>query len=224
MKRYKLTTKDMTTHRGHKWEVGVEQVIDKPGNSLCSDQVFHFYDSPEIAVLMNPMHAAITNPVLWEVDCDEVAHDGTKGGAKRMVLVKKIKAPKFTTLQKQVFVIKCALAVYKENTFVAWARGYLSGKDRSTEAAYAAARAAADAADAARAARADAAAYAATYAAAYVAARAATYAAAYVAARAAARAAADGYAAYAAAAADANVANIRRNINAAAKLAANFKR
>ena len=187
MKRYKLTKKDLTTHNGHEWEVGVEQVIDEPGNALCSDQVFHFYDSPEVAILLNPAHANITNPVVWEVDCDEVAHDGVKGGAKRMTLVKKIKAPKFTRLQKQVFAIKCALAVYKENTFVAWARGYLSGKDRSAAAAAADAYAA-DAADAA-----------------HYAARAAHYAAHY-------------------AAADANVANIRRDIKAAAKFAANFKR
>ena len=164
----------MTTHNGHKWEVGIEQVINKPGNRLCSDQVFHFYDSPEIAVLMNPAHANIDKPILWEVDCNEVAHDGAKGGAKRMTLVKKIKAPKFTTLQKQVFAIKCAMAVYKEKTFVAWAKDFISGDDRTKKSAYAAA----DAADAA----ADAAAYAVyavdvtvvTYAAAY----AASYAAA----------------------------------------------
>ena len=229
MKRYKLTTQDMTTHAGHKWKIGVEQVIDEPGNTLCSDQVFHFYDSPEVAVLLNPAHANIANPLLWEVSCDEVAHDGTKGGAKHMTLTKKVKAPRFTELQKQVFAIKCALAVYKDMGFKKWANGFLSGKDRTAARAADAARAA-YAADAARASYATYAARAsyATYAA--VAARAsyATYAArasyatyAAVAARAsyASCAAVATYAAYAAA----NTTKIRKVINSAAKFAANFK-
>ena len=152
MKRYKLTTKKLTTHYGHQWEVGVEQVISKPGNVLCSDQVFHFYDSPEVAVLLNPTHANITNPLLWEVSCDEVAHDGVKGGAKHMTLIKKVKAPRFTKLQKQVFAIKCALAVYRAKDFTIWANDFLSGKDRSARPAYAAYAADAAADTAARAA------------------------------------------------------------------------
>lgn len=165
MKRYKLTTQDMTTHNDHKWEIGVKQVIDKHGNTLCSNQVFHFYDSPEIAVLLNPSHANIKNHRLWEVECDEVVHDGTKGGAKRMKLVKKVEAPVFSLLQKRVFAIKCALAVYKNKDFERWATNFLSGKNRSatdanatgadaatyatyaTGAAYAAGAAAANAAD-----------------------------------------------------------------------------
>ena len=138
MKRYKLTTKDVTTHKGYKWEVGVEQVITTPGNKLCSPEVFHFYDSPEIALLMNPAHANIENPVVWEVKCDEVAHDGTKGGAKRMTLVKRVPAPKFTRNQRTAFAIKTALAVYKNKAFVTWANDWLSGIDRSKGAAYAA--------------------------------------------------------------------------------------
>ena len=212
MKRYKLTTKDLTTHKGHKWVVGVEQFIAKPGNALCSDQVFHFYDSPRIAILLNPAHANISDPVVWEVDCDEVAHDGVKGGAKRMTIIKKVKIPHFTNLQKQIFAIKCALAVYRAEDFATWARDFISGKDRTKKSAAAAARAAyaayaaADAGDAAAHAAADAA---------YAAAAAAH--AAY---------AADAYAAYAADAyaADAGDAEkIRKAINAAAKFAANFK-
>ena len=207
MKRYKLTTKKLTTYNGHQWGVGVEQVIDKPGNALCSDQVFHFYDSPRIAILLNPAHAGISDPVVWEVDCDEVAHDGVKGGSKRMTIIKKVKIPHFTNLQKRIFAIKCALAVYSAEDFATWARDFISGKDRTKKSAAAAAYVAAVAADAAaRAAAARAAAYAAVDAA-----DAADSAyAAYV-------------AAYAAAAHAGDAEKIRKAINAAAKFAANFK-
>ena len=150
--KYKLTDQDMQTHQGFQWVLNKKQTIDIPGNHLCSDEVFHFYDSPEMAVLMNPIHANIKNPRLFKVSCNQVSHDGTKGGSKWMVLKQEIALPVFTTNQKVAFAIYCSLSYYKEKSFVSWAENWLSGKDRSaraTAAAYDAADAAYNAAYAA---------------------------------------------------------------------------
>jgi len=179
MIKYKLTTQNLTTHKDFQWEVGIPKTIENPSEELCSEGVFHYYASPEQAALFNPIHANIKNPRLFEVEIDrEVAFDGLKGGCHQMTLIKEIPLPQFTLEQRIKFAIKCALLVYKEESFVQWAVSWLSGKDRTAYVAYVAARAAADAA-----------AFAAAYAAAYAAADAAARAAADAAADAAARAA-----------------------------------
>jgi hypothetical protein len=89
-------------------------------------------------VLLNPIHANIKNPRLWEVECDQVAHDVTKGGAKRMRLVRELPVPQVTMEQRVRFAILCAKEVCHDPQFVAWADGWLSGGDRSKEAAEAA--------------------------------------------------------------------------------------
>ena len=83
----------MTTYGGEKWEIGEKKEIEKEGNALCSDEVFHFYDSPELAVLFNPIHGYYQNYKRWEIECDEVAHDGLKGGSKRQILKNEIAIP-----------------------------------------------------------------------------------------------------------------------------------
>jgi hypothetical protein len=161
MIKYKLTDHDLRTHGGYRWEVGVERVIENQGTELCSDRVFHFYDGPELAVLLNPIHANIKNPRLWEVECDQVAHDVTKGGAKRMRLVRELPVPQVTMEQRVRFAILCAKEVCHDPQFVAWADGWLSGGDRSKEAAQAASWAATAASWAAAGAAAEAASWAA---------------------------------------------------------------
>ena len=186
MRKYKLTNQNMKTHNGFKWELNKKYKIDpaKTGTTLCSDQVFHFYDSPELAILLNSIHTDIGNPRLFQCTCDQVTHDGLKGGAKWMMLKTEISIPKITINQKIAFGIYCAGRVYKDKNFRKWAKNWLANIDRSAQAASdaadaAAAHAAADAAHVAQAASdvAQAAAYAAD-AAVYVAHAAAAHAAA----------------------------------------------
>jgi hypothetical protein len=180
MIKYKLLTKNLTTHNGFKWEVGKLYKIDKPGNSLCSDEVFHFYDSPETAALFNTRHANISNPVCYSVEIDDiVAFDGLKGGAKQMRLIEQVNLPIFTKRQWIIFAIFSAKSASKYlgkpiHEWDLWAEKYLKNTAAAADAAYAAyaAYAAADAAYAA---------YAAAYAA-YAAADAAYAAAALAAA------------------------------------------
>ena len=144
---YKLVTQQRTTHGGMKWEIGKTNKATNPGKEMCTNQVLHCYASPEQAVLFNPIHAAITNPILLEISCSEIINtDGLKHACKEQTPVKEIKLPKLTINQKVAFAIKCALLVYKAVGFVAWAAKWLSGEDRSAAAADAAYTAAARAA------------------------------------------------------------------------------
>ena len=147
---YKLTTQDQTTHNDCKWKVDVPKETSGVGE-LCSPAFLHAYTSPLLAVLLNPIHAAIENPKLFLAEGSGVfkSDKGLKVGYSKMTLVEEIVLPVFTTEQRVAFAILCSLKVYKEQSFVAWAENWLEGSDRSRTTAEAAARAAARAARAA---------------------------------------------------------------------------
>jgi hypothetical protein len=164
MKKYKLTDQDMKTYSGFQWELNKWVEVDGGGN-LCTKHKLHYYHSPLLAVLLNPIHADIKNPRLFEVSCGKKGHindRGLKGGCNKMKLAKEIQLPVITTTQKVAFAILLSLVYYNQKDYVSWAKNWLNTIDRSyAAAAYAA--------------------LAATYTAALAAANAATYAAAYAA-------------------------------------------
>jgi hypothetical protein len=83
---------------------------------------------------------------------------GLKGGCTEMVIMKELPLPEITLTQRIAFGILCSLEVYNEESYVKWAKDWLSGEDRTSasdaaSAAASAARAAvSDASAAARAA------------------------------------------------------------------------
>ena len=167
---YKLTNLQSQTYNQTQWGENVTHELPvRDTYELCSYQVIHAYVSPELAVLMDPIQSSLLpNAILWEAKGDVVTTDGTKVGCTKLTTLKRIPIPTITLEQRVTFAIKCALHVYKEPSWVAWAQAWLAGTNR----------AAADAADAAAyAAYADAASY-------YAAADAAAYHAAAYAARA----------------------------------------
>lgn len=222
---YKLTDQDNYTRRGHpnetKWGRNVTHTA-KGSGGLCSDGVIHAYSSPLLAVLLNPIHAAIENPKLWKAEMEVRYSDkGLKIGGKTLTTVAEIPVPEVTVRQRVIFAVLCAKASFgivdappsafflrqdsraveamkRRKAWEDWAEAYMEGKAEALTAR--AANAAANAANAAYAAHAsahavEADAARAAYAAAY-AANAAAYA--YYAAHASAARAAD-YAANAAA-------------------------
>jgi hypothetical protein len=212
MLRYKLTTQNLQTHNGFQWEIGKTVTTDGSG-SLCSQGWLHCYTHPLLAVLLNPIHADIDNPKLFEVGCSGITKtdNGLKEGFTEMTIMKQLDLPVITTTQKIAFAILCSLEVYKAPAYVEWADNWLSGKDRAASAASRAARAAARAADAAASA---------VWAAASAASRAASAAArAARAAEAAASAASAARAAYAALAAASAASRAARAADAAAEAA-----
>jgi len=145
MIKYKLTDKDGYTRRGRDgetlWTLGcIVNAIGK-GTKLCTSDVIHYYDSPEIAVFMNPVHGNIKPPLrCFEIEIDAiVTHDGTKGGCKHAKCLREVTVPKLSLTQMTHISIRCAMVVYKEASWVSWAENWLSGKDRTSKAAYIAA-------------------------------------------------------------------------------------
>ena len=160
---YKLTTQDMKTRKGCSnevtWVPGKWVKATGPLMSgLCSCAYVHYYDHPLLAILLNPIHANIKNPRLWEAEIAgrTISDRGLKSGARKLRLLRELEVPTITTEQRIRFAIRCVMGVYQEPSWTRWATNWLSKKDRSPQAAATAARAAARAASYA----ADAAAYA----------------------------------------------------------------
>jgi hypothetical protein len=195
---YKLTTQEGMTQNNTQWgENLTHEATGDIKQGLCSDAWIHAYTHPLLAVLMNPAHADIENPILWEGKGEgEAKFESLKCGFRKFTTLKKIPLPEVNVVQKAAFGILCAKEINTDSSWNQWADKWLSGEDRTKSSAYAAANAANAAA-----------AYAAFDAAAN-----AAYAAAYVA-----------YAANAAAnAADADVANAAANVANAAANAAKY--
>ena len=190
MKAYKLTDQNGKTHINTQWGENVTHEVFANGEGLCSSSWLHFYTDPLIAILLNPAHENIQNPILWECEAEgEILHEPLKSDCKKLTTLRKIPTPEINSAQKIAFAILCAKEIYKDKVWSIWANNWLSGKDRNiTYAAFAASVASVDSAASASAAFAAAAsatsATSATYAAAFaafaaIAAFAATYAAAY---------------------------------------------
>lgn len=142
-KYYKLLSQEMTSHNDTKWEIGTTITILKPGKEMCTDQVLHCYNHPLLAVFLNPIHADIKNPLLFEIKVDEIVNsDGLKFASKSQTLLKEISLPEISTEQRIAISIKIAKTVYKDEKWNEWADKWLSGEDRSSAAALGAARAA----------------------------------------------------------------------------------
>ncbi len=150
---FKLTDSDGYTRRGRYnetlWGKGVRHEATGTGG-LCSDGVIHRYDSPELAAFMNPIHAQIERPVCWEAEAGRtVEHDGTKGGSRWLRTLRKVPLPTLTTEQRVEIAIRVALwhRDALPPAYITWAERWLSGEDRSAEAAEEAADEAARAAE-----------------------------------------------------------------------------
>jgi len=157
MKVYKLTDRDGYTRRGKKgeskWGEGVTYEAVGGGAELCTKDVIHYCDDLALALFMNPVHADLKDPLVWEAEIREsCASDGLKGGAKRLTTLRIVEAPTPTTEQRVGFGILCSLELPQSGSYVKWANCWLDGSNRSRGVAAAAARAAARAARAAEAA------------------------------------------------------------------------
>ena len=132
---YKLTDEKHQTYGGCQWGENVTHETSGEGN-LCGPGWLHAYTSPELAVLLNSIHADFKSPVLWEAEGEiEKSDCGLKFGTRKLTTLKRIELPSCNTEQRVKFAILCALKVYYDPAFVKWANGWLDGSDRSTKAA-----------------------------------------------------------------------------------------
>lgn len=135
---YKLTDQDMRTYNGFQYTLGVEARATGEGTRLCSHDLLHFYLSPEIAVLLNPIHAGIKNPRLFRAETPDVpVMDGQrKGGVKRMTLVEEMALPTMSLEQRMQVAIALAWGqTGAGDPWRLWALAWLRGQDRTRAAA-----------------------------------------------------------------------------------------
>jgi hypothetical protein len=141
MLKYKLTNQNNMTHNNTRWGEGVTHETDGSGE-LCGPGWLHFYHSAELAAIMNPIHAQIKNPKLWECEAEGQLKDdrGLKGGCTRLTTLRESNLPGVTSEQRIRFGILCARKVFggKSEVWDRWSEDWLSGRDRSLESARAA--------------------------------------------------------------------------------------
>jgi hypothetical protein len=155
MKLYKLTNKTHQTYNNTQWGEGVTHETNGEGE-LCGAGWLHAYLDPYLAVLLNPIHGAIRNPVLWEAEGEGEfkSEHQLKVGVTKLTTIRQIPLPKITFEERIHFAILCVKKVYSDIAWNLWADKWLSGEDRSknsaSDAAYAAyaAYTASDASDA----------------------------------------------------------------------------
>jgi len=128
----KLTDQKMQTYGGYQWTLGEWSEADGVFE-LCGSGWLHAYTHPLLAVLLNPIHADVSSPRLFVIETDGERKDdrGLKVGFTRMRLVREMPLPTMTPVQIAAFGVLCALEVYGGPNFAHWARGWLSGEDRS---------------------------------------------------------------------------------------------
>ena len=143
---YKLTDANDQTQGGCQWGENVSYETSGTGD-LCGPGWTHWYTHPLLAVMLNSIHGNfdLSTAHLWESPEDQVAEKtdrGLKVGCTKGTTARRIPLPEVTLTQKIAFGILCSLEVHKEHNYVTWAENWLSGLDRSRDAAAWAARAA----------------------------------------------------------------------------------
>jgi len=94
MKLYKLTNKNGCTQGNTQWGIGVTHELkatEKP--RLCTKDVLHAYKNINLALLLNPNHANISNPKIWEAEGKIVVEDYGKVGCFKLTTTKELSCP-----------------------------------------------------------------------------------------------------------------------------------
>ena len=94
MKLYKLTNKNGCTQGNTQWGIGVTHELkatEKP--RLCTKDVLHAYKNINLALLLNPNHANISNPKIWEAEGEIVVEDYGKVGCFKLTTTKELPCP-----------------------------------------------------------------------------------------------------------------------------------
>lgn len=135
----KLTDSKDKTRNNTQWGENITHTTNGKGD-LCTNGWIHYYDSPLLAVLLNPIHGNFSNPHLWKVKVGEKTKkdNGLKFGSVSVTTIYRIELPKISTEQKIIFGILCSMAVYKNKKFTQWGKHWIDGTDRSRAAAWAA--------------------------------------------------------------------------------------
>jgi hypothetical protein len=152
---YKFTDQKMQTRGGYQWIPGQKRTTSGTG-PICSSGWLHAYEDLTVGIMMQPIHGNIPDPLVFRAEGIIGIRDGEfKCGCSELTLIESVEIPTVTMEHRVRFAILCAYPT-GSHTWRQWAKAWLSGADRSQEAAARAAwaaeaRAEARAAEAARA-------------------------------------------------------------------------
>lgn len=146
MRLWKLTDEKGQTYNDCQWGEGVKHTIsrNKRSTELCTNGLIHAYENPNLALLLDPIHADFFTPMLWEAQGVVKARDWGKCGCWSLTTIKKLELPEWYRDKNQfrrvaiMFAILCAESVLylfeKDNTgddrpreAINAAKDYLSG-------------------------------------------------------------------------------------------------
>lgn len=133
---YKLTDANLQTYGGFQYEIGKAYTF--PGDGpLCSPAWSHAYESWQLGLFMNPIHADFSNPRLFECEgVIGVRENVLKLGCSHITLVREMPIPAITTDMRVEFAIRCAMGGTElSQAWVKWAEAWLRGENRSRAAA-----------------------------------------------------------------------------------------
>lgn len=146
MKVYKITDSNFNTRNKTHWAEGVSRTTwaHEYGNydiDICTDQCFHAYENPYIALLMYERNIDYCNVplVLWEAKAEgEIVQDGWKKmGCTKLTTIRVMEFPKMTNEQRikimLLFTIKHMATLSTTidiETFITWAKQWIDGVGR----------------------------------------------------------------------------------------------
>lgn len=93
---YKLTDMNGATRNNTQWKIGETKTLPTKKNpELCSGDVFHAYTNLNLGLLLNPIHANIENPRVWEITGKVCVSDWGKAGMFSQKPVREIEVPQW---------------------------------------------------------------------------------------------------------------------------------
>jgi len=137
---YKLTDENDQTCGQTQWGENISHTESGEGGLYGQGGWIHAYTDPLLAIFLNPLHDNFKSPHLWEAEGEvEKTDHGLRVGTTRLTTIRRLPLPDVTTEHYIKFAILCT----KERDFGTpqwhlWADKWLSGEDRSKEAAMAA--------------------------------------------------------------------------------------
>lgn len=110
---YKLTDENMKTYNNTQWVLGEERTASGNGD-MCGPGYLHAYTDPDLAILLNPIHAKFENPRLFRGEAVVKLNDGLKLGCTKITLTDELELPIWSIERHVIFAILCTKEMAKE--------------------------------------------------------------------------------------------------------------
>ena len=109
----KWVSEDMKTMNDTKWEVGVaKELPEKDDLELCEEGLFHYFRHPLLAVLLKDFYYCGCYRKLYQVKPEgKFVKDWDICGSTKLTLVKELRIPQVTYVQKVCILIGSILIV-----------------------------------------------------------------------------------------------------------------